>query len=143
MSIPDLILEGYRSEDWGKISEAYRMLTGVSLTNPEEKTKPDHISSAKSTSSPATENPGGAARREPMDLRSERPQLFVDDGTIASNERVSERPDLGVANPVRRDRQTPEKTEVTCSVCGKTETILSSLAENLGTYRCNGCCVNK
>ena len=56
----------------------------------------------------AVDQEGQQARREPMNLSKDRPQ-WRDDGTIAANEKVSENPSLGVANPVERNRRKPQK----------------------------------
>jgi len=65
-----------------------------------------------------------------------------------SDELVSDRPELGVANPRSRSnikRNTANKVAVECFMCGKKEFVSSILAvgynkaEDENTYQCNDC----
>ena len=56
-----------------------------------------------------TDGGGQAARKEPMEMPEKRIMAWKDDGTIAANEKVSENPSLGVANPVERNRKAAGK----------------------------------
>tara|TARA_A100001201_G_scaffold108878_1_gene93163 strand:- start:7419 stop:7871 length:453 start_codon:yes stop_codon:yes gene_type:complete len=148
-SVPELLKKAFESSDWDFVSQAHQMLTGQPLEvsdqeQPVEKTDSSQfISSSKSKEPSSTWNTGGRAKKELIDSNS-RVNNFVDDGSIAPEERVSLNPELGVQSPVQRGkRRAPDKISVTCSKCDKRELVLSSLVGNLGTYRCNDCCVNK
>ena len=121
-SIPELLKMGFDNDDWSYVSEAYHMLIGEYLLveNPQSSTeeqqgfakeviqteKSDYISKAYKGDRPEfkSDEGGQQARKEPMNLSKNREQ-WTDDGTIASNEKVSENPSLGVANPVARNRR--------------------------------------
>tara|TARA_R110000824_G_scaffold9415_4_gene42140 strand:+ start:31677 stop:32132 length:456 start_codon:yes stop_codon:yes gene_type:complete len=125
-SIPELLKMGFDNDDWSYVSEAYHMLMGEYLLvkkptimasgtlEPEqqgfakevrETVESSYISRAFEGERPAFKNDedGQQARKEPIPLSKDR-KKWVDDGTIASNEKVSENPSLGVAHPVERKR---------------------------------------
>jgi hypothetical protein len=129
-NIPELLKKGFENDDWSYISEAYHMMMGEYLLveKPEpsdssntkeqqgfskevnQKEESSYISKAYEGDRPEfqSDQEGQQARREPMNLSKNRPQ-WCDDGTIAANEKVSENPSLGVANPVERNRRKPQK----------------------------------
>jgi hypothetical protein len=135
-SIPELLKRGFDNDDWSYVSEAYHMLMGEYLLvekptimasgtlepEPEpagfskeviQTEKSDYISKAYKGDRPEfkSDEGGQQARKEPMNLSTGREQ-WTDDGTIATNEKVSENPSLGVANPVARNRRnTKGKTQ--------------------------------
>ena len=129
-SIPELLKMGFDNDDWSYVSEAYHMLIGEYLLVEKPQStieeqheglhaehqgfakeviqteQSDYISKAYKGEHPEFHDGEGTqrARKEPMNLSKTREQ-WVDDGTIAANEKVSENPHLGVANPVDRNRR--------------------------------------
>ena len=127
-NIPELLKMGFENDDWSYISEAYHMLMGEyllvdkpepdqpAIEEPQGFSKEVRRKDESSYISPAYDGghrpefkstgdgEGQAARKEPMNLSKNR-ELWQDDGTIAANEKVSENPSLGVANPVERNRR--------------------------------------
>jgi hypothetical protein len=117
MNIPELLNEALKNKDWSKVDEAHMLLTGISLLQqPADGDSDDQVETENSqdansfvASSYKDGKPyehassSGAARRESIDTNN-RENSWVDDGTIAADEKVSENPSLGVANPVKRTR---------------------------------------
>jgi len=125
-SIPELLKEGFDNEDWGRVSDAYHMLTGEHLAPPvseneqkgfsqeiHHKEEASYISKAYDGDRPDFQGDTGGqqARKEPMSIPEKRNLEWSDDGTIAANEKVSENPNLGVSNPVKRNRRGFDKTQ--------------------------------
>ena len=122
MNIPELLNEALKNKDWSKVDEAHMLLTGVSLLEEsvdatiedqeieENKEAANYFmgSSYKDGMPYDHARNSGAARRESIDINS-RENSWVDDGTIAADEKVSENPSLGVANPVKRSRPPASK----------------------------------
>ena len=122
MNIPELLNEALKNKDWSKVDEAHMLLPGVSLLEESvdatiedqeiEENKEDAnnfmASSYKDGKPYEHASNSGAARRESIDINS-RENSWVDDGTIAADEKVSENPSLGVANPVKRSRPPASK----------------------------------
>jgi len=130
-SIPELLRKGFENDDWSYVSEAHQMLTGEYLLVDEslepqdvveeekeegfsESVRQDessYISKVYDGDRPSFQTDGGgqAARKEPMQLPKNRKMEWKDDGSIAANEKVSENPSLGVANPVERTRKAAGK----------------------------------
>jgi hypothetical protein len=126
-SIPELLRKGFENDDWSYVSEAHQMLTGDYLLvdeslEPQEVVEEEkeegfsesvrqdessYISKVYDGDRPQFQTDGGgqAARKEPMQLPKNRKMEWKDDGSIAANEKVSENPSLGVANPVKRTRK--------------------------------------
>ena len=86
-SIPELLRKGFENDDWSYVSEAHQMLTGEYLLV-DESLEPQEV-----------------VEEEKEEGFKNRKMEWKDDGSIAANEKVSENPSLGVANPVERTRK--------------------------------------
>lgn len=121
INLPSLLKEAILEQDWSKVSAAHEMLTGEAISYhendtaekpeqpPAEDVRESHIAKSYKDDAPYDSfNSQGAARKQPMNLESRKPQ-WVDDGSIAAGEMVSKNPSLGVANPVARNRKPTTK----------------------------------
>ena len=128
-SIPELLRKGFENDDWSYVSEAHQVLTGEYLLvdkslEPQEVEVEEegfsesvrgdgssYIAKVYDGDKPSFQTDGGgqAARKEAMQMPKKRVMAWKDDGTIAANEKVSENPSLGVANPVERNRKAAGK----------------------------------
>ena len=129
-SIPELLKKGFDSNDWEYVSQAHQMLTGQSLVAEEAEIKEDvgfaeevrtnesesYISAVYDGDHPdfQSDESSQRAKKEPINSKK-RKNLWVDDGTIAADEKVSENPSLGVKSPVKRTRPKAKKKSNTKS----------------------------
>jgi hypothetical protein len=142
--------EDVDAEDEDSLPEEQSQRAYIENAEPIKKKDPNDFSVPKRV--PQGQEGKQAARKEPMNIPKSRQNKFKDSMSLESKDLKKNNPKLAAmygdsSHRVVRDESesTGSQIHVECSLCGKEETVASSLAigyhhiKDENTYRCNSC----